>query len=269
MVQQFLLLESKQHSVQREKHSTAHMLPSSQKQIEQAWRWKSLLIQTSLLSALNGICYELSTVGRTAHCISKYTIVGVEAVQKHLILQNFTLVASENHAPKYLVRQRCFSANVNDLVELLLCKFSPKDSGRQTPKKIWRTGATNANEQDTVKNVSIVEYELPRTSMSLRFEKGRVNQQGVSDDVYIYTYIYIYIYTSPLLARLLEKTHSAHSIDSAPPVYLQELHQPRPPRCTPGQWSTFIIRNMHLFEQPNHKCMYEPRLSNNQRVRGA
>ena len=97
------------------------------------------MIQTTLLSALNGICHELGNVGRTPHRITEYTIVGMEATKQTLILQNFVLYLPKSWSvtPTYVVRERCFfektptsSAPTGELpVDLLHCNFSPKHSG--------------------------------------------------------------------------------------------------------------------------------------------
>ena len=147
-------------------------------------KWKSLLIQTTLLSALNGICHELANVGRTAHRITEYTIVGVEAARQTLILQNFVLDfpnAWSWSAPTYVVRERCFfektptaSAPTGEPpVDLLHCNFSPKHSGsRKDSKKVWRVGALDATRQYLVKNLNIQEFVLPSESQSLRCQQS-------------------------------------------------------------------------------------------------
>jgi len=60
--------------------------------ILQAYRWKAMLIQITLLSALNGICFELTELRTLPHHIHKYKVTGPEhniTYPRKLILQNF------------------------------------------------------------------------------------------------------------------------------------------------------------------------------------
>ena len=107
MQQQYLRLESRQHAVQP---PLVHEAASSENKTLQAWRWKSLLIQTTLLSALNGICHELCNKGRVPHRITVFRKVGMEVVQDTLTLQNFVLDLPKEYSkpPTYCVRNRSF-----------------------------------------------------------------------------------------------------------------------------------------------------------------
>ena len=107
MQQQYLRLETHQHAVDP---TLVHEAASSERQIQQAWRWKSLLIQTTLLSALNGICHELCNRGRVPHRIATFRKVGMEDVRDTLTLQHFDLGPPKpgSSTPTYRVRNRSF-----------------------------------------------------------------------------------------------------------------------------------------------------------------
>jgi hypothetical protein len=178
MQRQYLLLESKQHAVDTRLVKRA---ASSEKQILQAWRWKSLLIQTTLLSALNGICHELSNEGRVPHCIAAFRKVGMEVDRDTLTLQNFILDIPNawSNTPTYCVRDRCFFEETPTLspvagegpVDLLKCKFSPKFRGKhRLSKKVWREDSVTPDTQYFVKGDKIISYPLPIESQSLIFE---------------------------------------------------------------------------------------------------
>ena len=178
MVSQCHSLQSRQRAVSAQVPSVVSTATASEGGILQAWRWKSLLLQTTLLSALNGICHELSTEGRVPHCISEHTPVGMEASKQPLILQDFQLAEPRVTAatPRYIVCARRFVprsgvSRVSPLdVDLLHCKFSPKHSGsRDVPKKVWRDDATDAVDQRYVKKHAIIEYDLPDSDRSLCF----------------------------------------------------------------------------------------------------
>jgi len=69
-----------------------------------AWRWKLLLIQTSLLSALNGICQELREIKYEPHYVDSVNFAGLEAkgtFEDSLICQNFEFVNQQRLEPKY------------------------------------------------------------------------------------------------------------------------------------------------------------------------
>ena len=68
-----------------------------------AYRWKAMLIQATLLSALNGICFELKSLGARPHHIHRCKIVGPEhnrASTDKLILQNFEFMP-QNEEPNW------------------------------------------------------------------------------------------------------------------------------------------------------------------------
>jgi hypothetical protein len=72
----------------------------------QAYRWKAMLIQATLLSALNGICFELKSQGVTPHHIHRCKIVGLEhnwASTDKLILQNFVFEPQEDEPAWFAV----------------------------------------------------------------------------------------------------------------------------------------------------------------------
>jgi len=179
MVSQYHSLQSRQRAVSAQLPSAVSTATASEGGILQAWRWKSLLLQTTLLSALNGICHELSKEGRVPHCISRHTPVGMEASMQPLILQDFKLAeprAVIAATPRYIVCARRFVprsgvSRVSPLdVDLLHCKFSPKHSGsRNVPKKVWRDDATDADDQHYVKKHAITVYDLPDSDRSWCF----------------------------------------------------------------------------------------------------
>jgi hypothetical protein len=177
MQRQYLLLESKQRAVDTRLVKRA---ASSEKQILQAWQWKSLLIQTTLLSALNGICHELSNEGRVPHCIEEFRKVGMEVDRDTLTLQNFNLFIpnASSNIPTYCVRDRCFFEETPTLfppagegpVDLLKCKFSPKYRGKhRLSKKVWRVTSVTPDTQYFVKGRNMVNYTMPLESRSLTF----------------------------------------------------------------------------------------------------
>jgi len=181
MQQQYLRLESKQHAVDP---TLVHEAASSEKQILQAWRWKSLLIQTTLLSALNGICHELCNRGRVPHRITDFRKVGMEVVQDTLTLQNFVLSLPKEYSksPTYYVRNRSFFEENPTLfpptgegsVDLLQCKFCPNFRGsHQFSKKVWRVISVTDNTQYFLQGGNIVSYALPLASRSLTFATGQ------------------------------------------------------------------------------------------------
>jgi len=66
---------------------------SSHAQALVAWRCKMLLIRTSLLSALNGICHELEAPTNTPHHVETSVMAGLERSnsqhgRQHISLQN-------------------------------------------------------------------------------------------------------------------------------------------------------------------------------------
>jgi hypothetical protein len=70
----------------------------------QAYRWKAMLIQATLLSAMNGICFELKSQGVTPHHIHRCKIVGPEhswASTDKLILQNFVFKPQDEEPDWY------------------------------------------------------------------------------------------------------------------------------------------------------------------------
>ena len=69
----------------------------------QAYRWKAMLIKTTLLSALNGICFELKSAGSLQFYIRHYAVTGPEynrADPERLVLQNFVFLA-QNSKPTW------------------------------------------------------------------------------------------------------------------------------------------------------------------------
>ena len=95
----FILLS--QCEALRESDHFLYQKPSdlSTQRVLQAYRWKAMLIQTTLLSALNGICFELTSKARQTHSIQKYKITGPEhnwASTNKLILQNFVFLPQDN-----------------------------------------------------------------------------------------------------------------------------------------------------------------------------
>jgi len=62
----------------------------------QAYRWKAMLIKTTLLSALNGICFELKSARSLLFYIRHYAVTGPEYNRddpQRLVLQNFVFLA--------------------------------------------------------------------------------------------------------------------------------------------------------------------------------
>ena len=79
-------------------HATRAQQTELTQQVIQAYRWKAMLIQTTLLSALNGICFEHKTKSLQNFFIHKYTVSGPEykAADPHrLILQNFVFLPQD------------------------------------------------------------------------------------------------------------------------------------------------------------------------------
>jgi len=70
--------------------------------ILQAYRWKAMLIKTTLLSALNGICFELKKAISTTFSIRHYAVTGPEyrrADPERLVLQNFVFLPQNSEPP--------------------------------------------------------------------------------------------------------------------------------------------------------------------------
>jgi len=73
--------------------------------ILQAYRWKAMLVQTTLLSALNGIFFELTSARKRPHRIHKYTVARPEqgtTNPRKLILQDFIFSLQQDKTEWYL-----------------------------------------------------------------------------------------------------------------------------------------------------------------------
>jgi len=157
--------------------------------ILQAWRWKSLLIRSTLLCALNGICEEIQ-INIEKQGIAKYTKVGMECHKNALILQDFKMVATEEsieqlNLPKYLFCTRIFdmertrqqfpnNTKVDDgeEVNLLECKYSLKRNGNKLYSKLIRRNSLSG--EFLVKRSSIKKFQLMPQYRSRRFASSNL-----------------------------------------------------------------------------------------------
>ena len=149
--------------------------------ILQAWRWKSLLLKITVLSALNGICEELKT-RELSHGISAFNRVGTEVYGGDLVLQNYVWIPT-SRSPEYVVRTRIFDTEqTNDKyknrnrnidsnsVELLKCKFSLKQKGTKFfSKLIRRSTSLHKDEEYLVKKSGCIAHVLETRDKSWNF----------------------------------------------------------------------------------------------------
>ena len=156
---------------------------SNSHMILMACRWKILLMKTTLLSALNGICQELSDIGTTPHQIASYSPSGPESSRANeLILHLFKfddpppiMNCLYKPLPQYVVCIREFiqqtkptrlitasvlptipfgvggnAFDTND-VNLLECMFGIRHSGTPNISKlVWRSGLLVASRKYNV-----------------------------------------------------------------------------------------------------------------------
>jgi len=188
MLSQCRELSDKQCAVRRECQPQLDV--DTESCILQAWRWKGLLLQVTLLSALNGICHELQSKS-----IDKFDCVGAENDSNQLVLQDYTFVESK-YAPKYIVRKRCFDIyNTifkynkhgipvdSDPVELLKCKFSLKQKGAKLfSKLVRRSTSISKTEEYLVRQSGCVAHSIETRSRSLRFETIHENDSVSQND---------------------------------------------------------------------------------------
>jgi len=143
------VLDSKQVAMLRLLQPASFLTAYTDNVVWSAWRWKSLLMQMTLLSALNGICDELSTPNEKKSWIQKYTKVGTERQTEYLILQDFIMDKKAVQDVKFLVRERIFDMQKTekvlkqrglqpdtDEVDLLKCTFSIKQNGTRELSKL-------------------------------------------------------------------------------------------------------------------------------------
>ena len=185
-------LSDKQSAMQNSALSSAPRATASRAtapQILMAWRWKTLLIKTTLLSALNGICHEFQEARYTPHHIESYSKSGPESSHRiQLILNNFEFIEAPalTHSlykplPTYWVCMREFKLpdkeNASTFpavlatippgafdhgdVNLLDCTFGIRHSGRSTVSKlVWRTASMVPSLKYSVKKRRVYQHEI-------------------------------------------------------------------------------------------------------------
>jgi len=165
----------------------------------QAWRWKSLLLQSTLLCALNGICEELLQDNGQAR-IDTYVKVGLERSMHRLILSNFNLQPPRFRAHTLVVCARVFDRPTTNSefpatspreddgpVELLRCRFGLKQKGARANSKLARRIDAEAGCEYLVKKSGIESYTLPAADISPVFTTGvRVDSPAVNTDWYVF-----------------------------------------------------------------------------------
>ena len=178
LVSQYQDLNKRQCALEQQQAGWKIKPPVTDKAILQAWRWKSLLIRSTLLCALNGICEEIQN-DTEKQGIVKYTKVGMECHKNALILQDFKMIAIELKLPEYLFCLRIFDMEltrqffrknipVDDSAEvnLLECKYSLKKNGRKLHSKLIRRNV--ATGEFLVKKLSIENRTLMKKFRSMR-----------------------------------------------------------------------------------------------------
>ena len=164
--------------------------PMSPKEPLVAWRWKMLMIQMNLLSALNGICNELKGQKYTPHHI---IVCDRACSEQTLQCQNFELKPRVANAvgwtrtpPSHEFQSRSFislptaGAHVpvqrTDNVNLLDCTYGIMQSiDRTWCKPVWRT-ASHGDERNQLRTSAVHHVTMDPLNMSSYIVSGPVQQ---------------------------------------------------------------------------------------------